>query len=166
MLSIDIELILLRAGSAGLRYRAVRFPLRPGATPDESALAVATDRCGVTPDVCHSTSWRYEPSGALWLTYATLPDVSQSTAGVRLVAPAVLSSGDPLRPTPIDVHDHHVAAHAVRHLALLSAEDPAVRSVAATDPDTWSLIRSAADRMPTDTHAEAHAAAEPAARAS
>ena len=157
--AIDVELVLLTSNGETLRYRMRRFPLPGGVTPDEAALSASIEDSGAPPTVCHSTSWRYEAPGALVLTYAALPGPDHVATGELLEAPAVLSSGDPLRPTPPEVHDHHVVAHAIRHLALLAREDPTVRAVASADPRTWNAIIATAERMPTDTHTAAHAAA-------
>jgi hypothetical protein len=87
--------------------------------------------------------------------------------GVVLQAPSVVCSGDPLRPAPDVLHDHHVVAHAVRHLVYLVDDDPGI-ATAAQDPDLaplWQVMRDAADEMPTDRHDRAHLAACHAVRA-
>lgn len=86
------------------------------------------------------------------VTYAALPDPETRLPAVALIAPAVLSSGDPLRPGPADLHGHHIAAHAVRHLAQLGGSDPGIRWAAAEDHDLWTAIRQATAAMPTGTH--------------
>lgn len=156
---VAIELVLLRVDAGTPHYRTARVPLPAGCTPDEAALHAATAACGVRPAICHSTSWRFEQADTLVLTYAALPDADVGSASEPLTAPAVVSSGDPLRPAPEQLHGHHVAAHAVRHLALLAREDPTVATVAAADPVTWAALGAAADRTPTGTHASVHRAA-------
>jgi len=160
--AVDIELLLLRADptvETGLAYRMTRAPLRRGAHPDDVANGlVAAEASGASISVLHSTSWRYDASGGLVLTYAALPDPRPDYPACPLVAPSIVCSGDPLCPTPSLLHLHHVAAHAVHHLAGLARRDPGI--AAATREDTegevWRAIAAAARSMPTGTHAAAH----------
>lgn len=99
--------------------------------------------------------------GSFVLTYAVAPDPSPQLPATPLTAPAVICSGDPIRPTPPDLHAHHIAAHAVRHLAYLADTDPAV---AATDVlsthELWHAIRAIGPQTPAAVHETAHHIAE------
>ena len=161
---MEIEVLLLRPLGTGLAYRALRMPLE-GATPDDSALALSG--AATFGSVCHSTSWRHVAPSTLVLTYAALPDPEPALPAVPLRSPAVLSSGDALRPGPADLHEHHVVAHAVRHLAMLSREDPTIAATVARDRALWAAVRRTAAGLRTGTHDEllagphAHAVAPP-----
>ncbi len=164
--SVHVEVLLLRCGrEGGLAYRTVRRRLDDGSTPDLLAASACGDG-GVR--VLHSTSWRHTAEEGVVLTYAALPDPDLSVGAQDLLAPAVVSSGDPLRPTPDQLHPHHVAAHAVRHLAELAGRDPAVRTAAdhprdESERELWRRVRDLAPSVPTGTHDVAHAAARTAA---
>lgn len=164
-----IELIFLRlvpSPSGGLHYR-VDSALRAGATPDDAARALAAGSSASSAEplpleVLHSTSWRHDPAEGLVLTYAAAPDPRPDLPAVPLQAPSVVCSGDPLRPAPDVLHAHHVAAHAVRHLAYLGERDPGIADAAARPRlrPLWRVLAEAAAAMPTGTHEQAHAAAE------
>lgn len=152
---VDVEVVLLRLEQPRqLCYRTLRRRLAEGETPDDVALLVAGDH----PTVSHSTSWRYEPPGLVVLTYAVLPDPDTDVAAVPLVGPAVVCSGNPARPTPANLHGHHIAAHAVRHLAYLARHDPAIANVARSSrhQELWETLHAVAAGIPSGTHAAAH----------
>lgn len=157
---VDVELVGLAArgddagGPVDLTYAMWRAAVPAGVTADETARSL----CPAGVEVLHSTSWRQEPTG-LVLTYVAAP-VPGDPDMVPLIEPSIVCSGDPLRPSPPDVHGHHVVAHAVRHLAYLMTRDPGVASAAAASgaADLWQLVRAAAE-IPTDTHRAAHARA-------
>lgn len=168
---VQIEVIFLRHNSTSrdtLAYRLARHPLLEDVTPDASAAALChpSDAPTVAVEVLHSTSWRHNPQTGLVLTYAALPDTRPDLPAAALHAPSVVCSGDPLRPTPALLHDHHIAAHAVRHLVYLLDHDPGVASTASHPQlaSLWSVMRAAASSMPTGPHALAHHAAERATR--
>ncbi|WP_380165038.1 hypothetical protein [Jannaschia sp. R86511] len=182
--AVEVEVLLLRpAGVDGLGYRVLRAALTGRSSPDEvatasyrAARASGAERAdgadgadGADVQVLHSTSWRYEPGRGVVLTYAALPDPDPTAPGTTLVDPAVVSSGDPLRPAPDLLHGHHVVAHAVRHLAELARRDPAVRAAAGTADEAgrelWRRLTDLAPRVPTGTHEDAHAAARAVAPA-
>lgn len=160
---VHVEVLLLRCGSdGGVAYRTARRRLGGATTPDR----VAASACGDVDRVrvLHSTSWRHVVGEGVVLTYVAVPDPDPAAHATDLVAPAVVSSGDPLRPTPDELHQHHVAAHAVRHLAELAGRDPAVRAAADRPADDaerelWRRVRDLAPLVPTGTHEAAHAAA-------
>lgn len=116
-------------------------------TPDARALELARLERGDLGAICHSTSWRFEAGGGgrsrVVLTYAALPcDGRGRPVGI---AP-IMSSGSPTEPTPHGLHEHHVVAHALRHLSRLADADPGI-AVAAAQPsvsDLWECIRAIA----------------------
>ncbi len=139
---VDVEVLLLRrTDDGGLAYRVRRSPLHADDHPDLAALLLAG--C-CSPAVSHSTSWRAEDD-TLVLTYAVVPDPDRAEPALPLPHPLVVWSGDPTRPSPKGLHLHHVAAHAVRHLAGLRVTDPGVRRAAADGDPIWDVIASFAD---------------------
>jgi hypothetical protein len=151
---VDVEVVLIRLQAGVLHHRFTRRALTEDERPDDAALHLAQAADGA---VCHSTSWRYQ-DGRVILTYAVVPDPHPSTAAVALTTPSVMCSGDPLWPTPADVHDHHVAAHAVRHLAYLADTDPAIAGMASADAPggCWATLRAVGGATPAAVHAVAH----------
>ncbi len=145
---VEVEVVLFHLGEQGLLHRVVRAPLPEGADPDDTALLAAG---AARPDVSHSTSWRTEGE-TLVLTYAVLPDPDPAAGGESLSS-GIVTSGDPTRPSPVDVGVHHVAAHAARHLAYLRATDPTVAKAArlSAHPGLWSAIAATTD-LPVATH--------------
>ncbi len=140
---VDVEVVVLRLLSTGeLAHRWVRGTATPELSPDERAVQLA--QC--TQGLCHSTSWRQERPGVLVLTYASLPDLCPDEPAEPLGAPLVVSSGQPLHPSPQRLRSSHVAAHAVRHLADLALRDPVVRALADRDRPLWSAVTRTADR--------------------
>lgn len=138
---VAVEVIVLRATAAGPAYRRRVAALVPDGDPDRAAAALV----GGPVSVLHSTSWRSDPAWGLLLTYAALPDPRTEDAAVPLGNTAIATGRDSNRPTPATVTVDQVAAHAVRHLALLRHTDPVVAAaldghpalavaVAATDP--------------------------------
>lgn len=139
-----------------LAYRTITGALEPRQPPDVLALQLAwPGRTAPVAGVCHSTSWRFEDADTLVLTYAATPDLAGS-GGDQLGEPAIVSSGDALRPAPAQLHAHHIAAHAVRHLAYLARHDPALATAQRLHPELWQALADLAGRTPTGTHACAH----------
>jgi hypothetical protein len=153
-----VEVVLLRLGPDGhLEHRTVASELASPSDVDDHALALSG---GLASDaVLHSTSWRQE-QGRLVLTYAALPDPNPAAPAQSLVAPSVVAGSTSLRPSPDVLHAHHVAAHAVRHLADLAERDPVVTAAAAQQPQLWAEVTRTARRTPTGTHDVVHALAE------
>lgn len=73
-----------------------------------------------SPRVVHSTSWRHQ-TGRIVLTFLVYSDDLVFSGAVRRVALAGLPSPKSSRKAP---SANAVAAHALRHLAFLCAEDP------------------------------------------
>lgn len=153
--SIEVEVIGLALDGGRLEYRRRSAAIgAQGATPDAVAAElgrVPTGR-GV---VCHSTSWRWEPAGprraapTLVLTYAVVPDplawgtgrtAGESTSPTPVGDAGIVCSPHPEAPTPPGLHEHHVVAHAVRHLADLARRDPTVARAAQRHPEVWDAV--------------------------
>lgn len=159
---VVVEVLFLRVSGhreAALGYRICRSPLTGSSAPDD--LAVQACRAAGAVSVVHSTSWRYEPGVGVVLTYVAVPDPEPGARAVELLAPTVVCSEDAVRPQPRDLHDHHVVAHAVRHLSELADRDPTVAAAAREDrhQDLWTCIRQVAGSVPTLTYGDAHAPA-------
>ena len=155
---VVVEVVLLRLhGDGALAHRHVSAVAPAGTDLDDHALALA----GPLADdaVLHSTSWRQD-GDRLVLTYAALPDPDPVAPAQPLLTPSIVAGSTSLRPSPEVLHEHHVAAHAVRHLADLAERDPVVTAAAAQDPLLWAAVARTARRPPTGTHDAAHALAE------
>jgi hypothetical protein len=163
--SVAVEALLLRRLPDGrLAFRLVSAPASADEDLDRFAHALAGPLDGAGGAVLHSTSWRVDRPGRLVVTYAALPDPEPALPAVPLVEPAVVVGPTALRPSPLELHDHHVAAHAVRHLADLAERDPVVRSAAALQPELWAAVAATAARTPAaGSHALAHRLAAQAA---
>lgn len=134
---VAVEVIVLRAAPGGLAYRRRVAALVPDTDPDRAA----ADLVGGGVAVLHSTSWRRDPAWGLLLTYVALPDPrAADTPAVPLAGDGVAVGPDPVRPTPAAVTVDHVAAHAVRHLALLRYTDPVVAAALDHDPAMAAAI--------------------------
>lgn len=107
-----------------------------GAEPSDVILQAAA-RYGLEPIVVHSTSWRYERD-RLVLTYLAVvsdPDELSEFLVEESVARSDLARGDTLAP-PGDIGVAQVTEHALRHLAWLTKDDPAIGAALAD----WSEI--------------------------
>lgn len=112
-----------------LGYRLRRATAARSAAPHQVALELAELPPRTDGVVVHATNWRYEDAGHLVLTYAAMPRDRQQ-ADASLLGVGVLSPTAPLHPTPTGLHEHHVVAHAARHLAYLAQHDQTVRDTA------------------------------------
>jgi hypothetical protein len=54
------------------------------------------------------------------------------------------------------VHEHHVAAHAVRHLAYLADTDPTVARTASRRPELWQALNDYAAATQVGDHEQSH----------
>lgn len=137
-------------------------PLPARSDPDDLAWILARHQ---NPDasVCHSTSWRWDPDQRIVLTYATLHTRGDLHGITPLNQPAIVTSDDATHPRPPILHAHHIAAHAVTHLADLARRDPTVRALAQTvgHQQAWAAIETLARRTPTATHTLVHQLASP-----
>lgn len=150
-----VHLALAALAAPGLGWSVTGHPLDPGRDPDSVARSCVDHAAAVL--AVHSTSWRWQPPSTLVLTYAAL--LAHTDLELHpLEDPVILTSGDPLRPRPTDLHDHHVVAHAVWHLAVLAERDPVFARLA-THPQHRQLfdaLRAAARQTPTTTFEQAH----------
>jgi hypothetical protein len=165
--SVVVEALLLRRLEDGLvAFRRVAGEATDDEDLDRLAHALAGPLDEPAGAVLHSTSWRVERAGRLVVTYAALPDPEPGRPAVPLLEPAVVVGPTALRPSPQTLHGHHVAAHAVRHLADLAERDPVVRAAAVLQPDLWAAVARTAARTPAaGSHGEAHRLAAQAAPA-
>ncbi|MDA0636594.1 hypothetical protein OUY22_24535 [Nonomuraea sp. MCN248] len=125
---VRVETLMLRASADGSwAYRRAEVRPEPGESPDEAARRSCGVSAGDQLTVVHSTSWRHLPDGEIVLTYAVCPDPEPWLPAVTLPRLEPARGAAPARPAPERVEVDHVAAHAVRHLAFLLAEDPIVR---------------------------------------
>ena len=157
-LAVIVELVGLCVGQAELRWSISRAFLAAGQTPDELArsLAGASARSTGRGVVLHSTSWRHGPE-ALTVTYALFPDPRRVMTS-PLAAHHLVTGTGPLHPSPVEIGDAHVAAHAVRHLGDLAAgRDPHVVGCTREQPEAWRVLAAHAARVHAE-HAEHRAA--------
>ena len=99
-----------------------------GARPEEVATQ-AIEGLGLEPVVLHSTSWRHAGAEVV-LTYLAVvsPDAGPPSSWESTpVAHAELARGDATRP-PSAIDVLQVLEHALRHLAWLVRDDPAIAS--------------------------------------
>jgi hypothetical protein len=78
-----------------------------------------------SPMVMHSTSWRWDESGAIVLTYlALLERLSDHGQAIRRMAilPTFRAS-DPGKPRPAQIREEDVLAHGLHHLAFLVQQE-------------------------------------------
>lgn len=150
--AVTVEvLVLRRTDDDHLAYRLVTATVVTPNTPDLTASGLVD---GAT--LVHSTSWRHE-QGSVVLTYVALPDPQPHLSATTLHEPSVVCSGHPLVPQPPVLHRHHVAAHAIRHLAYLLDHDEAIaRHRQQSGDGLWALIVEVAAGIPTSTHDRAH----------
>ena len=156
--SVVVEALLLRRLEDGaLAFRRLARQAPADADLDSFAHDLTGALDGPAGAVLHSTSWRVERPGRLVVTYAALPDPEPGRPAVLLLEPAVVVGATALRPSPQVLHAHHVAAHAVRHLADLAERDPVVRAAAALQPELWDAVARTAARTPAaGSHEQAH----------
>lgn len=132
-----VEALLLRHDpTEGFAYRRLITALSGRARPDDIARSLALPAADDERHLVHSTSWRATDEGQIVLTYLVHPDPAPDLPGTPLPDPrAIARSPRPGHPTPPDLKPHHVAAHAVRHLAFLARTDPAVAAHLASSGD-------------------------------
>ena len=97
-----------------------------GARPEEVA-AAALERLGLEPIVLHSTSWRHAGAEVVLTYLAVVRPIEAAPASwmVEPVARSELARGDATTPPPI-IGAAQVLEHALRHLAWLLRDDPAI----------------------------------------
>jgi hypothetical protein len=106
-----------------------RVDSRPGISPHDLVLD-ALRVFGIGPFVAHSTSWRFE--SGLVLTYLILLPTLHAAPPAGFEARAVgresLARGELTAPPP-EIGIAQVLEHALRHLAWLGGDDPAIRAL-------------------------------------
>lgn len=148
---VVVEVILLRAApGGGLAYRSDSSTLPAGEDPDRTAARLAGP---LRPDgLLHSTSWRRADDGRLLLTYVAVPDPCPDRPATPLTDLTLARGTDPVQPSPVRIEACQVAAHAVRHLALLRRTDPVVAGALARhgglDRDVSAAEPTPAGRLP------------------
>jgi len=102
------------------------LPYRGGAVREAALRCLAS--VGVEVAALHSTSWRQEGDLVLLTHLAVLPSPAGDLEGFerRRVRPGGLARGTAVSP-PARIEVEHVVEHALRHLAWLIGEDPAIR---------------------------------------
>jgi hypothetical protein len=118
------EVLFARIGKGDLRFQVARFALDGRGEPDRVVREYADLRIGEPDDlrVVHSTSWRYERAKIV-LTYLVYSDRLRFRGRARRARIGALPGAEEAARNGKD-RDRQVAAHALRHLALLVAEDP------------------------------------------
>lgn len=136
-----IELLPVRLREGGLVFmkpeHADSFVVGwPAGERPESVASRTLDRLGLDPVVLHSTSWRHAGDEVV-LTYIAVVTPGSSAPvsfAERPVARAVLARGDAVSPPPI-IESAQVLEHALRHLAWLVEDDPAIAAALPTWKD-------------------------------
>ena len=128
--SLELLIVGFRDGQiVALRPRhaaSLQLGWRPGVTAAE-VLAAAMGRYGLAPRALHSTSWRHDGEHVV-LTYLAVVDLGSEVDANLAVEPvfrAELARGDATA-APAAIQVDQVLEHALRHLAWLQAEDPAI----------------------------------------
>lgn len=134
---VQVEVYAFR-GVPGLAYRRVAGYLGAGETPDLAVARLVGLRDGGS--LVHSTSWRPMPDGTIVLTYAVAPDPRPAEPATPLKDLAFATGEAPSRPTPPEVTNDQVAAHALRHLGFLLDTDPSASAALERDPDLTALL--------------------------
>ncbi len=113
---------------------SLRIGLSPKSSPGDEVIA-AMKWYPLTPQVVHSTSWRHQ-DGRVTLTYVAVVDAPDHLPPDSLVALPVgraeLARGEAMA-APRAIGVDAVLEHALRHLAWLVRDDPAVASAL----DAW-----------------------------
>jgi hypothetical protein len=120
------------ASEEAVDYARRSVQLRDGIDNPDDVLAAQIERvaaagqiiCSSTP-IVHSTSWRWDPSGRVVLTYLVFAEGMRLAVGdARTLAFDCLvlaHSNDPTRPRPPVIDEHHVLSHGLRHFSYLIA---------------------------------------------
>jgi len=143
-----VEVYLFRGLPDGrLAYRCAAGQLREAESPDQAALRIGGRAAGEgdLSLAVHSTSWRHRPDGAIILAYAVLPDPCPHLPAAPLADTEIARGPRADRPSPDHVRRDQVAAHAARHMALITRTDTAVRLVLSAHPE---LGRALAELAP------------------
>lgn len=148
--TVLVEVLLLRHDpTEGFAYRRLITALGRGVRPDATARRLARLAEDDDSHLVHSTSWRATDEGQIVLTYLLHPDPAPDLPATSMPDPRALArSPRPGHPSPPELKPHHVAAHAVRHLAFLARTDPAVAGHLAPRDGTAEALDSALGHLP------------------
>ncbi|MEU8147359.1 hypothetical protein [Nonomuraea sp. NPDC048901] len=147
---VSVETLMLRASTdSEWAYRHATAVPAPGETPDQTARRVSGIPADAPSTVVHSTSWRCRPEGEIVLTYAVCPDPEPWLPAIDLPVLEIVAGDAPATPAPGRVEVANVVAHAIRHLAFLTAEDPVVRQALAHHPEIVSALDQSRRCVPT-----------------
>jgi len=143
-MNLILELFIVRLLPDRVRYwRSETVLADANVAPDLIVRDIVEGRAPGSPIraeryLSHSTSWRYDSSGAVVLTYlVTIEDGDvgdlDDSYWLELLATdlSLASSGDPRQPQPQHLTERHVLSHAIRHLAFLwrYGNDESIRQV-------------------------------------
>ncbi|WP_005036694.1 hypothetical protein [Holophaga foetida] len=126
---VELEILLAQLGECDtLDYFPLHLDISHGAQdPDDMVLRslMELQHVGLSPQDCiiHSTSWRFESTPRLVLTYLVYTDHPGFPRGqarrVDLRQLDLASNPDPARPRPTEIREEQVVAHGLRHLSFL-----------------------------------------------
>jgi hypothetical protein len=120
---------------------SLRIGLSPKSNPGDEVIA-AMRWYPLTPHVVHSTSWRHE-EGRVTLTYVAVvepPDqLPPDSLAMLPVGRAELARGEAMS-APRAIGVDAVLEHALRHLAWLVRDDPAIATALATWRDALAVF--------------------------
>jgi hypothetical protein len=146
--TVHVQVIVLSTRNGQLLFRSTTRAVEPGEAPDDVAWSVADVDPNEPGRLCHSTSWRVDAPATLVLTYAALPGRATAEA-IKLRLDPIVAADDSTRPQPDALSLQSIATHAVRHLALLSSEDPTVRRCVPHAPALWRCLVEESRRIAT-----------------
>jgi hypothetical protein len=94
--------------------------------------------------ISHSTSWRYEYDGSIYLTYMVYSDSVDfqrvSTKTLFFHEMTISQSEAPERPRPGVIKEEHIVSHGMRHLCHLIMSSPAHMFDGVLSPRSRSLF--------------------------
>lgn len=155
---VQVEVIGLSLRDGRLHQQCTTETLAAPASPHATALRLAGLDPADPAALCHSTSWRVQDDRRLVLTYAALP-VAWTGEATPCRPSLIVAAADAVLPQPELLEPEHVVTHALRHLALLSREDPTVRALVDQAPGLWDAIRRTAAGAVTATEDDVAASA-------
>jgi len=120
---------------------SLRIGLAPKSSPGDEVIA-AMKWYPLTPHVVHSTSWRHD-EGRVTLTYVAVvepPDqLPPDSLAMLPVGRAELARGEAMA-APLAIGVDAVLEHALRHLAWLVRDDPAIATALAAWHDALAVF--------------------------
>jgi hypothetical protein len=143
--TLEILPVFMREGAISwlkpVHADSLRIGLPPGSSPGDQVIA-AMKWYPLTPRVVHSTSWRHD-AGRVTLTYVAVVDPPDDLPPESLaelpVGRTELARGEAMT-APRAIGVGAVLEHALRHLAWLVRDDPAVATALATWHDALAVF--------------------------